>query len=259
MKKMYTSVVRLAGSSFLLLFLAIALHSCSSDNEEILEEEPEASIPEPEQPQAECNDVSKYVFQEKDGLIKVEFENAIFGDDWELGSSEENYSGEGYMVWTGNDNLGTPGVGKATFKINIKTPGVYQLLWNSAVTIGDNGTEHNDTWLRFDDADDFFGKKGESFVYPKDRNKSPNPKGASKDGWFKIYRSGNDLGFKWQARTSDHDAHDIFIQFDNPGIYTMEVSARSKGHAIDAFVLFKEGMDKNEAVNTDSFSEISCD
>ena len=75
--------------------------------------------------------------------------------------------------------------------------------------------------------------------------------------WFKVWRSGNNLSFKWQAVTSDNDAHNIYVKFNSPGIYTMEVSARSSGHAIDKFVLFKN-MSVDQATGANGLSEISC-
>lgn len=206
-----------------------------------------------------CNNVGDFIFVEKDGILKVEFENAEFSQNWQLKTNGNNFSGDGYMSWSAAEYFTQPGNGKVSFRIRIKNPGIYQFLWRSAVTIGNNGTEHNDTWLRFPDADDFFGEKGSSVVYPKGSGKSPHPEGASKNGWLKIYRSGNDLDFKWQALTSDNDPHKVFVTFNSPGIYTMEVSARSKGHAIDQFVLFSEAVPENEATsNATDFSKINC-
>lgn len=206
-----------------------------------------------------CSQVSDYVFNEKDGLLNVEFENTDFSGDWKLKNDGSGFSGEGYMVWEGEQHLGNPGAGTAIFKIRIENAGTYQFLWKSAVKIGDNGTDHNDTWLRFNDADDFYGEKGTSKVYPKDTGKTPNPEGASKDGWFKIYRSGSDLDFKWQASTFDNNGHDIYVDFENPGTYTMEVSARSSGHGIDKFVLFNDSFSKTEAIDDmTEASEITC-
>ena len=208
-----------------------------------------------------CTDPEDFVFLESNGLVLVEFENTVITEDWELATREPNFTGEGYLVWNGSQSLGRPGNGIMTFRINITTTGTYRFMWHSAVLTGDNGTEHNDTWLRFNDADDFFGQKGnDSFVYPVGSGKTPNPEGASADGWFKIYRSGNDLGFKWQSSTSDNDAHNIFVTFNEPGTYLMEVSARSSGHAIDKFVLFNESFSVNEATDeSNTFSTISCD
>ena len=47
----------------------------------------------------------------------------------------------------------------------------------------------------------------------------------------------NSLNWTWNTFTSDNDAHDIFVQFDSPGEYTMELSARSTFHLIDRLVL----------------------
>jgi len=122
-----------------------------------------------------------------------------------------------------------------------------------------NSGSHNDTWLRFNDAADFYAQKEASIVYPKDTGKTPNPEGASKDGWFKIYRSGNNLDFKWQSSTFDNNGHDIFVVFESPGIYTMEISARSSGHGIDKFVLFNTAFTKSEATsNSNALSVIDC-
>ncbi len=206
-----------------------------------------------------CTEPVDFVYNEQNGLVNVEFESAEFSGNWALDTDEPDFTGDGSMVWTGDQNLNQPGVGLTTFKININTPGTYRFVWNSAVTTGNDGTEHNDTWLRFDDADDFFGQNGNSIVYPRDRGKTPNPNGSSEDGWFKIYRSGNDLSFKWQASTSDHDAHDIYVTFEDAGTYTMEISARSSGHAIDRFVLFTDTYSLNDATDeNNASSEISC-
>ena len=224
--------------------------SCSSDKikDEIFDE-----ISQP------CSNSLESIFNEKDGLVNVEFEETEFSEDWKQKSDGSGFSGKGYMVWEGQQHTGNPGNGVATFKIKIKNAGTYQFLWKSAVKMGNNGTEHNDTWLRFDGASDFYAQKDNSIVYPKDTGKTPNPSGATKDGWFKIYRSGNDLDFKWQSSTFDNNGHDIFVTFETPGIYTMEVSARSSGHGIDKFVLFNQSVSKEEAIaDSNAASEVSC-
>ncbi len=205
-----------------------------------------------------CNTPENYIFAEKDAFIKVEFENAVLPSEWQL-KTTNNASGKGYGVWTGSQSLGKPGNGLIEFKLDIKTSGIYRFLWNSAVTEGNNGSDHNDSWLKFPNASDFYGEKNGNKIYPKDSGKTPNPKGASADGWFKIYRSGNDLDFKWQALTSDNDSHKIYVEFKKSGIYTMQVSARSTGHAIDQFILFQETKyTQKEATEKATFSEIKC-
>ena len=203
----------------------------------------------------DCPEVG-FVFEESDGIISIEFENNDFPEGWKLKTDVADVSGQGYMQWEGSPSLGNPGNGKVTFPLKITNTGTYRFTWRSSFRKGSNGTEHNDTWLRFPDAKDFFGKKSDgSLVYPGGSGKSPNPHGASKDGWFKVYRSGNNKDFSWQARTSDNDAHDIYVIFETPAVYVLEVSARSDFHGIDRLLLFKEGISQNDAlVEAESFS-----
>ncbi len=208
-----------------------------------------------------CDAGSNFLFEEAGSIVLVEFETATFESDWELVSDKSNFTGLGYMRWDGSNSFGTPGKGLASYKIKINNPGTYRFIWRSAVKEGTSGTESNDSWLRFADASNFYAEKSSgSIVYPKGTGKTPNPEGASADGWFKVYRSGNDLDFKWQANTSDNDAHQIFVKFDAVAIYTMEISGRSKGHAIDKFVLYKVGdFTEAEATSFDIFSVVSCE
>lgn len=238
-------------------------YSCSEDALEESMDTPEEGLDtENDAPQTntiggDCPGNSNF-FIEREGLVSIEFEDTVFSEDWELRNDAEDISGRGYLVWTGNAAMGNPGNGTLRFRIQINRPGTYRFVWKSSFRRGEDGREHNDSWLRFPDAQDFYGRKqnGESTVYPKGSGKTPHPNGASAEGWFKIYRSGNDNAFKWQASTSDHDAHQIYVQFAEAGLYTMEVSARSDYHGIDRFLLFDDSYSLDEAINSgDSFSE----
>lgn len=262
---------QLRNFSFLMCLLIASCYSCSSDTEtgiitdsDEIAQEDETSDEEVEETPINstiCTNPIDFIFNENNGLIAVEFENAEFSGDWKLKSDGEKHTGDGYMVWEGDQYLGNPGNGLATFKIKITNAGTYRFMWHSAVKMGNAGSDHNDTWLRFNDADDFYGQNGDgtSTVYPKGTGKTPNPEGASADGWFKIYRSGNDLDFKWQSSTFDNNGHNIFIVFDNPGTYLMEISVRSAGHGIDKFVLFNDTFSVADATESAEMSVISCD
>ncbi|WP_350287097.1 hypothetical protein [uncultured Croceitalea sp.] len=203
----------------------------------------------------DCPDTVGFLFEESNGIVSIEFENNEFPDGWV--SKNGNGSSNGYMQWEGNPSMGNPGNGKVVFPVRITSTGTYRFIWYSSYQKGNNGTEHNDSWLRFPDADDFFGRKNNGdIVYPNGSGQTPNPEGTSKDGWFKIYRSGNDNAFKWQASTSDNDAHNVFATFSNEGVYLIEVSARSDFHAIDRLLLFKEELSQNDAIDmADTFSQ----
>lgn len=254
-------------SKIVLAIFLLCVFSCSKKKDEEMKEV-ETTVEEKEQEKedheheheenGECNDPKNFVFNEKDGYILVEFEDAYFKNpNWKL--KENVNTGLKYRMWTGNSSMKTPGIGRVNYKINISSPGVYRFLFNTSVKKGTNGTEHNDSWVRFADATDFYGEKDARKVYPKGTGKQPHPHGASAEGWFKVYRGGKDLSFKWEAATSDKEGLRVYAQFDTPGVYNMEVSARSSHHAIDKLMLFKE--DKytfNQAKALTQLSEITC-
>lgn len=193
-------------------------------------------------------------YVEQDGLVVIEAES-IAANGWVVQSAAAGYSGSGYISWEQGNQMNNPGQGLISVPIRITNPGTYRFEWRNKVGEGSNATESNDSWLRFDDADDFFGRKSNgSVVYPKGRGKSPNPNGSSSEGWFKVYSSGA-LDWKWSTRTSDNDAHDIFVTFNRPGVYTMEISARSQHHFIDRIVLHREADNPRDLSNP----ETPCD
>ena len=246
--------------SFLVAFLF--LFSCNNaEDSELIDLMDSTDIDQTDDP-VNCPEGFDFIFTESDGLLSIEFEDNDFPEGWVLKNDAEGISGQGYMQWEGNPSLNNPGNGLVVFPIRIATPGTYRFTWNSSYRKGNQGSEHNDSWLRFPDADEFYGEKGNgSIVYPRGSGLEPNPEGASKEGWFKIYRSGNDNAFKWQARTSDNDAHNIYVTFNTPGDYLMEISARSDFHGIDRILLHLETLNQNDAIAlAEDFSEkLRCD
>ncbi|MEM9935523.1 MAG: Ig-like domain-containing protein [Bacteroidota bacterium] len=194
--------------------------------------------------------------EEVNGIVMIEAESISPVDGWVIENSLNEYSGSGYIKWDGSDQFNNPGQGIMSYSIQVNTPGRYRVNWKSRIAIGTNGTEHNDSWLRFPDASDFYGQRGSSKVYPKGTGKTPNPKGNSGDGWLKVFM--NEVNkWAWAAYTSDHDAHEIFVEFDTPGIYTLEISGRSNGHAIDRVVLYSDSISGAEATS-DQQPETPC-
>ncbi|WP_297696205.1 Ig-like domain-containing protein, partial [uncultured Eudoraea sp.] len=179
-----------------------------------------------------CN----YNFEEVNGRVIIQAESIDTPGGWQKNSSSSEYTGNGYLEWTGGDSFASPGNGTTSTSIKINQPGTYKFQWRTKVGHGSNATEANDSWLRFPDADDFFGQKENGhIVYPKGSGKSPNPNGAGADNWFKVYV--NNLSWTWSTHTSDNDGHEIYVTFDSPGVYTMQLSGRSDHHLIDRMVL----------------------
>jgi len=195
-----------------------------------------------------CIGPSTALFLESGGLLVVEAESAEIYGDWDVATATADYTGSAYIQWEGSDHFGKPGNGLLTYKLQIATTGTYQFRWRSRINHGTSNTEANDAWLRFADADDFYGRKNDSYVYPGGSGKAPNPKGQSKEGWFKIYQNTNGA-WSWAARTSDHDGHNVYVQFDSPGTYTMEISGRSHGFGIDRIVLAHESVKSKDATD----------
>jgi hypothetical protein len=241
-----------------ILFLSAAW-SCGTNEDTFIYDEPlndSASPDEPDEVTRSCPSGVDFFFTEDSGIVSIEFEDNDFPEGWVLKRDSDDVSGSGYMQWEGNPQMNSPGVGTVVFPLYITRTGTYGFLWRSSFRRGNNGTEHNDSWLRFPDADDYFGQKsGGSRVDPSGSGREPNPNGSSRDGWFKIYRSGNSNAFKWQAATSDNDAHEIFVTFEEEGYYLLEVSARSDYHGIDRLLLFHESLSRNHAIEAaDTFS-----
>ena len=169
--------------------------------------------------------------------------------DWNIKTSFSDFTGNAYISWDGNNSLNNPGNGTISTIIKINTPGTHRFRWRSRIGNGTNSTEHNDIWLRFPDASDFYAEKNGNCIYPKGSGKTPTPNGSGADGWFKVYLSGS-TNWTWSTRTSDNDAHNIYVEFDTAGVYTMEISGRSQFHLIDRISL-SNGADNPLYLNND--------
>lgn len=183
----------------------------------------------------------------------------------------DNSASDGKAIgWTESTTFhGNPqNADSITVGLKVETPGRYRLVWRNRIGQGNDTTEHNDSWLRFGDLDTFYGKRGssdsESRRYPKPLCDNGSeiaailalpqvtsarcPNGTTRDGWLKVYSSGATT-WKWSTRTSDNDAHDIYVEFPTAGIHEMEIAVRSSHHLIDRIVLHRESISDSVARN----------
>jgi len=195
-------------------------------------------------------------FLEQGGLVVMEAESGTVVPTW-----SETTTGGATGIIAGTNHISIQNGGTIPYEITISTPGVYRFNWRTFFS-GSNPTEENDNWVRFPNNNDvwYFGFQGTptneaslianvtsadptDIVFPVGSGRgTPNnvPNGSSSNGYFKVLRSGGTSEvYDWQALTSDNDAHDIYVYFVNPGTYTMEISERSAGHAIDRYALYK--------------------
>lgn len=205
-----------------------------------------------------------FQFNESEGMVAIEVESQPPNGDWARETSINGFLGSSYYVWEGENLFGDPGSGVMEYKIRINNPGKYRFTMRSRITEGNSGSESNDLWVRFQDADEFYGERNGERVYPRDNMRGPNgtdqtpyPEGSSEDGWLKAYM--NQLNqWHWNARTSDNDGRNIYVEFFEPDIYTMEIAGRSRGFGIDRFVLYAEPLYSDEAVEAAARPETDC-
>ncbi len=192
-------------------------------------------------------------FLEEDGLVVIEIESAENApSNWAEETAFAGFTGEGYFRYDGNNHSNDPGIDVIEYGIFIQNPGLYRFRWRSLIAEGSSTTDSNDSWLKiFGDA--FYGLQGtNSIVCPKGYDPSSNdcpveldddmnvmPAGSGSDGWFKVYRSGPG-DWVWSTQTSDNDAHQIYARFDQSTLYRLQISGRSKNHAIDRLVMYHE-------------------
>ncbi|MEM9717735.1 MAG: T9SS type A sorting domain-containing protein [Bacteroidota bacterium] len=197
---------------------------------------------------ASTTDSCVYIME--NDLLVIEMESAVLAGDWMQDSYIDGYTGEGYIFWSGNNYFSSSGVGEIVYKIYVPEAGEYRFVWRNKILRGTNFTEHNDTWLKIN-GDDFFGREGDgSIVHPRPECSTTNdcPEGSSANGFFKVFGSSLN-NWIWRAETSDGSFYNIFVRFDNPGIYEITINARSNFHGIDRMILYKP------SVHRDAFAQ----
>ena len=151
------------------------------------------------------------VFKEKEGLLLIDMEDADLRDDWVKDSAAENYTGSGYIYWSEDQYFNETGHGELIYPIEIKTSGIYRIIWRMMVGKGEDVTNHNDNWLKIKGAQIYGEKPNGDRVMPRPACEWVEgfdcPNGTTNDGFFKVY--GQDKKFIWQANTSDNDGHDF--------------------------------------------------
>ena len=177
------------------------------------------------------------IYEEVNGIVVIEAESAKEYGNWLPDTSISNFTGDNYLLYEGMNWFNSPGRSLLRYKVHISKTGKYRFQWRSRIAKGNDNTEHNDSWLRIRNTAGFYAQKSDNRLYPKGSGMSPNPDGSGSNGWFKVYQNALSR-WTWNTSTNDHNPYDIFMEFDTTGIYTIEISGRSNGHAIDRMVLY---------------------
>jgi len=213
----------------------------------------------------------------EDGMIVLEAEDLTLSEDWAVDDANEGFTGTGYIEWTGSAHNNDPTHGPIAVDLRFDAPGRYRLQWHTRIGRGDDATEHNDTWVRFAEVAGYYAVQGdatnEGRVYPRPQcedddflapiraldtvSEATCPAGSSRDGYFKVYSS-SARDWRWSARTSDRDPHEVTVEIDEPGVYTMELAARADYSQIDRIVIHEEGLG-NDVVRDLANPTTPCD
>ena len=202
--------------------------------------------------QSECR--ADYI--EKNGMVVIEAENMILRDAW-VKEQMEGSSNDSSIVWKGKSYFKQPDKGIISTQFEIFSPGKYTFKMRTKVGLGGNSTEHNDTWVKFPDAKEFYGLRNANRIYPVGSAGLPfmDNRSATRKGYLKMFSSGT-TNWTWNTLTYDEESYDVMVEFDKPGVYTLELAARSDYHVIDKMILFRP------TVNTPYAPEIketTCD
>ena len=179
--------------------------------------------------------------QESACAITAEFESFANRNGWNQ-ITDNSASGNRAMVWrSGNWFNGPYNKGQSTLRFENKTPGIWLVQWQNGFT-GSNPTEENDSYIRINVGGDSFASrnpKGSTKYYARGtRSNVPRPVGSSGSGFFKAYRSNRDK-WNWNTYAGDFQNLNIYANFRNPGVYTLDISGRSVGHKIDKIMLVR--------------------
>lgn len=183
------------------------------------------------------------------GLIGFQAEamDVLNGDDWVTSSEVANAGSDTVVVWEGDDSFETydkdTALGAA---VVITTPGTYQLKVRSKAGDTNDPSKKNDNWVTIEGDD--------SRIYSHDPQGEKvfakgNPYGEtnvttandSSNGALKFYNN-NPFDFSFQTSAIDNNPEPIFIDFPEPGNYSLMIGARSSGFILDMVFLKLESL-----------------
>ena len=180
-------------------------------------------------------------YEESNGIIIFEAENLNPPAPWKIEADNGAINNQ-YIRWDGGNQYNNRGQGEITAKFKVNRTGRYAFIWRMRQSQGFRSDEANDTWVNFPDAR-FIGVE--------------NGKDKEFTDYIKIFGNAT-KNFGWSA-TGDvnHIKYKMFVDFDQPGIYTMKLSGRSQGHQVDRILLHHTSVKKSTATNI-NLPETKC-
>jgi hypothetical protein len=172
-------------------------------------------------------------YEEVNGFVIGEIEDAPATDDWVFETDVPGYSGSGYYTWdrgAGLDPVG--GRGRLVYKFHINQAGTYHFRLGNFHDHPDS-TEENDVYVRIDG--DSAQWRNRYFGAEWVKSFSPVAFKWNYSTWFEWFQVPDD-----HSTTKYQDGDNTF--FFDEGMHILELSGRSHGYSIDRFVFFLDGL-----------------
>ncbi|MGB0372733.1 MAG: DUF5060 domain-containing protein [Opitutales bacterium] len=194
------------------------------------------------------------VYKETGGVLMMDNEFAPAGDRWAVGPEDPDatpvrptsddivpnnfgdYFGENYYMATQND-FQNPGRGQILdYPFILTTASRYQFQMRSMIGIEDTRSprsEHNDLWMRLLDQD---GNSIERLDLVDNHN-SAIDYDDNGEPWYKVYMNKNNR-WVWDTRNVDGNGQPLYWDLEAGQVYTIQISARSRGHCFDRLMMW---------------------
>lgn len=167
-------------------------------------------------------------YMEKDGVVVIEAESIPSPAGWAYFADKSGHTGYGYYEWQTKKQGLPAGQGLLKYRFEIGTSGNYQLLLREKMRDPKNrpdtlDPDGNDVWVKFTGGKDV------------------EKQAVLGNDWGKIAILGHPEGWTFNTNADQSKTHEITpaCRYFDKGVYTIELSGRSEGYAIDRIVLSK--------------------
>lgn len=168
------------------------------------------------------------VYLEHAGAVSIEAESVPATAGWQYFADGKAHSGLGYLEWSPPGQGAKAGAGILKYTFEIQSPGVYQVLLRGRMKDPTNrpdtlDPDGNDIWLKLHGGTTAPGQA------------------ALKDDWNKVAILGHPTGWTWNTNLDVLPTHPLspVCRAFTPGVYSLELSGRSQGYAIDRVMLVR--------------------
>lgn len=209
--------------------------------------------------------VSHTTWLEADGVVAVELEHGQLHPDWVIqpstylvDSTMANSMGDGWIEWNGAEKFAQTlddalANGVSTFRFQIKMAGDYTFRWHTKQhNAGQAGDQGNDSYVKFE--------TGTPLAMTGSHKKADGTTETQSFELTKFTKVWIQQKTEWSWGTTFEPLHGWFVT--NPqihyeaGTHEIKIAGRSKGHALDRFVLYHSSANAGDAQNAPESSLI---